>query len=156
MAPFVGLEPDQDLYDIPTFDLYRSRIPTALFRSIVQDMDLLLHQYGPPIDHRTEEATSRFLAPVGRILLLLRRNSDCRFQIFNCLVAQFGFAFRNLPESTLDGRLTTKGRIKYQFKAFGSVAVLFIEVKLRLGGATERMDAVAQVIAESDGQAFLQ
>ena len=70
IAPFVGLDADQDLYDITTFDLYRSRIPTSLFRSIVQDMDLLLHQYGPPVDHRTEEATSRFLAPVGRTVVL--------------------------------------------------------------------------------------
>jgi hypothetical protein len=52
--------------DIATFDLYRSRIPTSLFRSIVQDMDILLSQYGPPVEHETEEATSWFLAPVRR------------------------------------------------------------------------------------------
>jgi hypothetical protein len=73
---FVGLDPIRNMNDIATFELYRSRIPTSLFRSIVQDMDVLLHQYGPPIEHETEEATSRFLAPVRRTLLL-RRNSDC-------------------------------------------------------------------------------
>jgi hypothetical protein len=66
MAPFIGLDPNRKMNDITTFDLYRSRIPTSLFRSIVQDMDVLLSQYGPPIEHETEEATSRFLAPVRK------------------------------------------------------------------------------------------
>jgi len=68
------------------------------------------------------------------------------------LVALFGFAFRNLPEPILDSRVTTKGKIKYYFKAFGSIAVLFIEIKLKMGGKKERLDAIAQVIAECDGQ----
>jgi hypothetical protein len=51
--------------DVATFDLHRSRIPTSLFRSIVEDMDVLLPQYGPIMEHESEEATSRFLAPVG-------------------------------------------------------------------------------------------
>jgi hypothetical protein len=45
------------LRDIGTFELNRSRIPTALFKSIVQDIDMMLVQYGPPTDHETEEAT---------------------------------------------------------------------------------------------------
>jgi hypothetical protein len=69
------------------------------------------------------------------------------------LVAQFGFAFRNLPESILDGRVTTRGKIEYYFKAFGSIAALVIKVKLKIGSAKERMDAIAQVISECDGQA---
>jgi hypothetical protein len=73
------------------------------------------------------------------------------------LVAQFGFAFRNLPESMLHGCVTTKGRIEYHFKAFGSVAALFIEVKLKIGSGKERMDVITQVIiAECDGQASFQ
>lgn len=125
---FVGLEAHRNLRDIATFDLYRSRIPTSLFRSIVQDMDVLLHQYGPPFEHATEEATSQFLAP-----------------IFNHLVALFGFAFRNLPESI---RSITGRKIEYRFEAFGFVGALFIEVRLELGGAKERMDVIAQVIAQ--------
>ena len=66
IAPFVGLDPNRNMHDIATFDLHRSRIPTSLFKSIVQDMDVLLLQYGPPVEHTTEEATSRFLAPVRR------------------------------------------------------------------------------------------
>ncbi|KAF8808065.1 hypothetical protein BYT27DRAFT_7097515 [Phlegmacium glaucopus] len=131
MAPFVGLDPDRNMYDIPTVDLYRSRIPTSLFESIVDDMDILLLQYGPPIDHETEEATSRFLAP-----------------IFNHLVTTFGFAFRNLPESSLHGRITNRGRIEYYFKSFGAIVFLVIEIKLKIGSGQERLDAVAQVIAE--------
>ena len=155
MAPFVGLDPDKMMEDITTFDLYRSRIPTPLFKSIVQDMDVLLSQYGPPAEHETEEATSRFFAPVGKIELTLKlKNSDRCSQIFNRLIDQFGFAFRNRPESILDGRITTRGRIKYYFQAFGSIAALFIEVKLEIGNRKGRLDAIAQVIAECDGQFF--
>jgi hypothetical protein len=47
--------------------------------------------------------------------------------------------------------MTTKGRIEYQFKVYGGITVLFIEVKLAIGSATERLDCYAQVIAECDG-----
>ncbi|KAF8493301.1 hypothetical protein F5888DRAFT_1618085 [Russula emetica] len=137
IAPFVGLQPDLNMTDIKTFALHRSRIPTALFKSIVQDIDVMLVQYGPPIEHETEEATSQFLSP-----------------IFNRLIAVFCFAFRNLPESTIERRATTKRRVEYHFQAIGSISVLFIEVKLRIGSRKERLDAVAQVIAECDGQAY--
>lgn len=66
-------------------------------------------------------------------------------------MALFGFAFKNLPESTISGRIAMKGRIKHYFRAFGSVSVLFIEIKLRIGSTKERLDAIAQVIAECDG-----
>ena len=56
----------------------------------------------------------------------------------------------------LEGHLTTRGKIEYQFTAFGSIAAVFIEVKLGIGGAKQRLDAVAQVIAECDGQASFQ
>jgi hypothetical protein len=65
----------------------------------------------------------------------------------------FEFTVRNLPESFIEGRITTKGRVQYYFRAIRSVAVLFIEFKIHIGSATERLDAVAQVIAECDGQA---
>lgn len=51
----------------------------------------------------------------------------------------------------LEGKITTRGRIEYQFKTFGGVTVLFIEVKLDIGSLSERLDCYAQVIAESDG-----
>jgi hypothetical protein len=66
MAAFVGLDPNRNMNDVATFGLYCSRIPTSLFKSIVEDMDLLLLQYGPPDEHETAEATSRFFAPVRR------------------------------------------------------------------------------------------
>lgn len=65
IAPFVGLEPDRNMKDIDIFHLHRSQIPTALFKSIVQDIDIMLLQYGPPIEHETEEASSRFLSSVS-------------------------------------------------------------------------------------------
>ncbi|KAF8341292.1 uncharacterized protein EI90DRAFT_3033386 [Cantharellus anzutake] len=130
IAPFVGLDPLRFLRDIETFELHRSRIPTNLLRSIVEDMDIMLKQYGPLFEHETEEATSRLLSP-----------------IFHRLIAEFGFSFRNFPESILVGRITTKGRVEC-LRAFGSVSVLVIEPKLKVGNQKERLDAIGQVIAE--------
>lgn len=43
----------------------------------------------------------------------------------------------------------------YHFKTFGSLTVVFVEVKLKIGSVEERLNAVAQVIAECDGQVSL-
>lgn len=64
VARFVGLDRHAALRDIDTFELHRSRIPTSLFKVMVTDMDLMLMQYGTPTEHQTEEASSRFIAPV--------------------------------------------------------------------------------------------
>jgi len=85
-------------------------------------------QYGPPAEHNNEEARSRFFSPV-----------------FNHLVKQFTFMLRNDPETII------KGRIEYFFKAFGAIAVLCIEMKFKIGNDKERLDCIAQVIAECDG-----
>ena len=65
IAPFIGLHTDSEMTDIEIFHVRRSRMPTALFKSIVEDIDSMLVQYGPPIEHQTEEATSQFLSPVS-------------------------------------------------------------------------------------------
>jgi hypothetical protein len=44
-----------------------------------------------------------------------------------------------------------QGRIEYFFKTFGAIATLFVEMKLKFGNDKERLEAIAQVIAESDG-----
>jgi hypothetical protein len=44
MAPFVGLEPRLHLRDAPTFEMHRARIPTALFKEIIE---IMMKQYGP-------------------------------------------------------------------------------------------------------------
>jgi hypothetical protein len=62
-------------------------------------------------------------------------------------VAVFDFALTNLPESFLESRMTTKGRVEYYFRAINSVAVLFVEFKYQIGGASERLGAIAQIIA---------
>ena len=70
-------------------------------------------------------------------------------EIFNRLISVFGFAFRNMPESIIKGRITTKGRMKYYFKMIDSITALFIETKTR--SCKGHLDAIAQVIAECDG-----
>jgi hypothetical protein len=63
IAPYVGLEPKGGCRDASTFAVDRARIPTPLFQKIVEDIQLMMKQYGPPIDHQNEKARSRFLAP---------------------------------------------------------------------------------------------
>jgi hypothetical protein len=65
IAPFVGLEPSLYLRDAPTIEMHRARIPNALFKDIIEDIEIVMKQYGPPSDHQNEEAGSRFLAPAG-------------------------------------------------------------------------------------------
>ena len=64
VAPTVGLQEHANMKDAPTFEFNRSRIHTNLFQHIVSDIDMMLVQYGPPHDHATEEARSRFFSPV--------------------------------------------------------------------------------------------
>lgn len=64
IAPFVGLQPNLHLRDAPTFKMHRARIPDAFFKAIIEDIEIVMKQYGPPIDHKSE-ARSRFLAPAS-------------------------------------------------------------------------------------------
>ena len=64
----------------------------------------------------------------------------------------FSYTFRNLPESHIEGRFTTGGRVEYYFISFGSISVLVIEVKHKI--MANRLNAIAQVIAECDGQSL--
>ena len=57
----------------------------------------------------------------------------------------------NTPEALLDGAMTNKCHIEYQFKTCGGITVVFIEVKRELGNLLERLDFIAQIIAECDG-----
>ena len=59
---------------------------------------------------------------------------------------------RNNPETTISGRIGTQGCIEYFLKTFGAVAIIFIEMKLKVGNDAERLEAIAQAIAECDGK----
>ncbi|KAF8329513.1 uncharacterized protein EI90DRAFT_3062859 [Cantharellus anzutake] len=134
MAPHVNLDPRQGLEDAPSFDLYRSRIPMTLFRDIIAGIDKTFLRYGPMTAHQNEETRSQFLSP-----------------IFDCLVPLFGSHIRATPEAR---RWTTKGRVEYQFIILGTITVLFVEYMKVVGGATEHLNAVAQLIAECDAGDF--
>ena len=81
-------------------------------------------------------------------------NSNFYPEIFNRLIAVFCFAFRNLPESTIGDCITTRDRVKYYLKTLGSFAILFIEIKFKVGSTKELLNATAQIIAECDGQVY--
>ena len=136
---------------MPTFTINRARLPLALFKEVVQDIELAMKQYGKPVHHGNEEARSRFLAPVCPTLHSPYFVSDFE-KIFNRTVARFHSLILNDPETLMPGRIATQGRIEYHFKVIGGLTVLFVEVKLFIGSDAERMNAIAQVIAEADGE----
>jgi len=137
IAPKVGLSPYREGLDIPTFPMFRARLPQPFFVKILEDLELSTFQYRPLAWHDTEEARSRFLSAY-----------------FNRTVGLFSGLIYNTPESLLEGRIASKGRMEYQFKAFGGITVLFVEVKLNIGSLSERLDCIAQVIAEADACAW--
>lgn len=53
-------------------------------------------------------------------------------------VLQLGLSQDNL-EAMIDG---TQGRINYFFQTFGAVAILFIEMKFKVGNDVERLNAI--------------
>jgi hypothetical protein len=141
--------------DIEIFHLHRSRIPTPLFRQIVQDIDIMLVQYGPPAEHETQEATSQFVSPVS--ILSCFSDHQCTYmfhpQIFNHLIAIFGFAFKNRPVSIIEGHFTG---VEYYFTGLTicSLPILFMEVNLKTDYFTEKLDVIAQVMAECNGKTY--
>ena len=158
IAPLLGLNPLAIFFDVPLFDLHRSRIPTTLFKDIVKDMDILFMQFGTLVPtlmqgRLSEDARSRVLAPVSIVILGLRIFFNAH-QIFNRLVAEFSGSILNRPESFMSGRIA-KDRIDYQFRTCGFLTVVFVQVDLHIGDDDDRLNAIAQVIKECDGQASL-
>lgn len=135
-----------------TFEIHRARIPTFLFKEIVEDIDIAMNQYGEPVDHNNVEARSRCLVPVSAHIYRILFRCSLLYQLFNRTVALFKLTIRNIPESTIPSRMTTKGRVEHHFLVFGGLSFLIIEVKFELGTGEERADAVGQVIAECDGK----
>ena len=91
-----------------------------------------LHKYFQ--GHTTEEARSRFLAPVS-ILPITTRTTE-----FFLISIRFSIAWW-----LMNGRITTRGKIEYHFKTFGVITVVFVEIKLKIGSDEERMNVIVQV-----------
>lgn len=81
----IGLDSGLGGDDMQTFDIHRARIPTSLCKQIVEDLDIVMNQYGEPRSQKNEEARSRFLAPVSRQRPL--RFSYLFFSLLNLLPA---------------------------------------------------------------------
>ena len=88
---------------------------------------------------------------VQATFLIINKHKSFSSKIFNHLIPLFGSTFRNLPDPIIKGHSATKGRMVWNFKAIHSIAVLFIEMRLVSGRYIERMNAIAQVIAECIG-----
>jgi hypothetical protein len=121
--------------DIPSFEMFYAQLPKSVFSEILVDLQAFAWQYGPLSRHNGVSDRARFLSAY-----------------FNKTVALFSGLLFNRPEEILEGKMTTKNCIEYQFRTCGGITVIFIEVKLSIGGETERLNYYAQVIAECDGE----
>jgi hypothetical protein len=72
--------------------------------------------------------------------------------LINKVLILFEKVIVNKPEQRLISGVTKDGAIEYQFTAFSSIIVLFIEVKQVNLLGKNLCRAIAQVMAESDGQ----
>jgi hypothetical protein len=113
---------------VPLFPVRRARLPSGVFFRILEDMTIILNQYGPPDTHTAEIARCAYIAPM-----------------FNRIIAHFQLRIENTPETLFEGRMTTKGRIEFHFRTIGALTMLFIEVKVKLGAPQERLKFIAQV-----------
>ena len=64
IAPMIGLDPNVKGDDIPSFDMFRARLPNTIFHKIVDDLQVFSAQYGPMDKHENEEARARYLSAV--------------------------------------------------------------------------------------------
>ncbi|KAL2829132.1 hypothetical protein BJY01DRAFT_255118 [Aspergillus pseudoustus] len=134
IAPYLGLNPMRRGTDMKKLQVFRSRIPNALFEEIANDISLAERHYGDPENHENEKARSRFLT-----------------SIFNRIVGLFRGAIVNKPEVLLESKSSRKGRIGHRFYTLGVASVVFIEVKKQ--SATPRTSGV-MIQHESEGHFF--
>lgn len=118
-------------HDILVLPLQFCRIPMALFKEIVADVDRAKLQYGEFQQHANEEARQRFVATW-----------------FDRLVTAFHGGVQNKPESVMSGRISTGGRVEFQYHVAGSCVMMLVELNYIL---TERtlVKALAQVLNSS-------
>ena len=64
VAPMVGLDPNVKGDDIPSFNMFRARLPNTIFHKIVDDLQVFSAQYGPMDKHENEEARACYLSAV--------------------------------------------------------------------------------------------
>ncbi|KAE8133560.1 hypothetical protein BDV38DRAFT_257966 [Aspergillus pseudotamarii] len=131
IAPYVWLDPSGTGRDMLQLDVFRSRIPTDMFRDIVRDVDDALTQHGPLDAHENEETRSRFIS-----------------SLFTRIVCVFNNIVVNKPGTLLDSEVTRKGRIEHHFVALDSVSIVFIEVKKSCAMGKQGLDVKGQVLAE--------
>ncbi|RVD83442.1 uncharacterized protein DFL_007828 [Arthrobotrys flagrans] len=110
--------------DAPAFQVHRARIRSQEFGQIVQDFEIPGNQYGPPADHLTEA--------------------------FNHIVAWFHLMIYNRPENFVESNSPKKNRLRNYFKRFGGCTILVLDLRLNLGIGKDRLNCIAQLIAELD------
>jgi hypothetical protein len=150
IAPYSWLDPTAKGSDIHKLEVFRSRLPKAIFREVYKDVRKASLQYGRMEYHSNEETRSRYIASVSRTKFLIRLNL-IYLQFFSEVVSLFGCAVTNNPEGLLEAEFTKKGRIEYHFCSMNSVSIVFIEVEKTYVMGKGRLDVIAQVLAECIG-----
>lgn len=106
--------------------------------------------YGPP-PHQTEQAASMFFSSVRIISLPAVPKAHHDEQVFDRLIQQFSGLFRNNLMVIARDEIDAQHCYKHSYTTFGSIVLLFMEMKLDANDNVERLEAMAQFIAEADG-----
>ncbi|KAF8235462.1 hypothetical protein L208DRAFT_1422392 [Tricholoma matsutake] len=101
---FVGLNPVRQFLDAPKFDINCARILSDLFKEIVEEIQSNMQEYGPPSEHKNEEASRA--------------------------IWHFKLLIKNTLESIIPGHMMTKGQIEHHYKLFRGITIIFVEVKV--------------------------
>lgn len=67
----------------------------------------------------------------------------------NRLIAQFSLQIQNSPERVIVAGDPSKAYIVNRYKVYGVITLFLIEDRFRTDSATDRLNAIAQVIAEA-------
>lgn len=75
-----------------------------------------------------------------------------QFEVFAHIIKLFGSSIIGIPEALVCSMMVKQGELKHHFVTFTDASLLLVGVKLTGIYPTERMDAIAQLIADANGK----
>jgi len=133
-------------------EIYRSRIPSHIFKGIVDSWDMAITQYGPLQGHG-EVARPRVITTV--IYFLQRKTwgqlGANNSQLFEKMGAVFKSAVISKPGGLLN-RSSIRPRFRKQYEILQELSnVVFLQVSRELASGSSALDVKAWLLAECSG-----
>lgn len=146
------LDPSRGGEDMRFLEIYRSRIPSHIFKGIVDSWDMAITQYGPLQGHG-EVARPRVITTV--IYFLQRKTwgqlGANNSQLFEKMGAVFKSAVISKPGGLLN-RSSIRPRFRKQYEILQELSnVVFLQVSRELASGSSALDVKAWLLAECSG-----